>query len=385
MRRYKRGGGGLSEGAGSVTVAKNLFIKVDRSASLLILVIIPFTLLLLYYGLMASNRYTSQTIFTIKESGSSSNSLDIGLLGIGNPSGLEDERIMKEYLVSGDMLAFLDKELNHRAHYQESGADLFSTLSAGATWEEYLVYYQDHISVHFEELSGLLFVEVQAFERAYAKRLLEAILQHAESVVNEIIHHLTMAQYEFVEQQLVKAQDSLKVSKQNLLEFQNKYQIFSPEQQGQSLTAIMDVLEGELSQEKAKLKQLLGFQKSSSPQVIASQERIRALTEQITDEKQRLIGEGDEELNDLMVEYTNLQLDLEFTKDAYASALAALGQSRAEVSKKMKHLVVVSKPSLAEEAKYPDRVYILVTALIVLLMLFGIARMAITTIREHQD
>ncbi|MBL3599983.1 MAG: sugar transporter [gamma proteobacterium endosymbiont of Lamellibrachia anaximandri] len=366
-------------------MAKSMFIKLDRSASLLTLVIIPFALLVLYYSLVASDRYTSEAIFTIKENGNSSNSLDIGLLGIGNPSGLEDERIMKEYLISGDMLAFLDKELGHRAHYQKSSADWFSALPVDATREEYLEYYRDHIDVYFDELSGLLFVEVQAFERDYAKQLLETVLQHAEGVVNEISHRLAMAQYEFVEQQLVKTQESLKISKQRLLEFQNRYQIFSPEQQGQSLTAIMDIMEGELSQEKAKLKQLLGFQKSNSPQVIASKERIRALTEQIIDEKRRLIGEGDEELNDLMVKFTNLQLDLEFTKDAYASALAALAQSRAEASKKMKHLVVISKPSLADEAKYPERVYILVTALIVLLMLFGIVRMTITTIREHQD
>ncbi len=366
-------------------MAKNIFIKLDKSASLLTLVVVPFAILLLYYGLIASDRYASEAIFTIKENGSSSNSLDMGLLGIANSSGLEDERIMKEYLLSGDILSFLDEEINHKAHFQNSEADWFSSLPSDATQEEYLDYYRDHIDVYFDEISGLLFIEVQAFERSYAKQQLDSILDHAENVVNEISHRLAMAQYEFVEQQLVKAQESLKLAKQNFLAFQNKYQIFSPEQQSQSLTAIMDVLEGELSKEKAKLKQLLGTQKTDSPQVTVTRERIRALTEQIFDEKQRLIGEGGEGLNDLMVEFTNLQLDLEFAKNAYASALAALERSRAEASKKMKHLVVISKPSLADEAKYPDRLYVLITALIILLMLFGIVRMMITTIREHQD
>ena len=366
-------------------MARNIITKLDQSVSLLTLVIIPFTLLLIYYGVIASDRYTSSAIFTIKENGSGSNSLNIGLLGIGNSSGLEDQRIMKEYLHSGDMLTFLDKEVDLKSHYQNSDADWFSALSNDATREEYLDYYSNHTDVYFDEISGLLFVEAQAFERGYARQLLESMLQHAEGMVNEISHSLAMAQFEFVEQQLAKSQDSLKTAKQHLLEFQNRYQIFSPEQQGQSLTAIMGILEGELSQERAKLKQLLHSQKSDAPQAIAIQERIRALTEQIMDEKRRLIGDGDEELNVLMVEYTNLQLDLEFAKDAYASTLAALEQSRADVSRKMKHLVIISKPSLAEEAMYPDRTYILITAFIVLLMLFGIARMTITTIKEHQD
>jgi len=366
-------------------MTKNLLTKLDRHANLLTLVVIPFALLAFYYGLIASDRYTSEAVFTIKENGSSTGGVDIGLLGIGNASGLEDERIMKEYLVSGDMLAYLDQTLDNRAHFQGVGADWLSALPEDATREDYLDYYRDHIDVYFDEVAGLLFVEVQAFEREYAQRLLETMLQHAERVVNDMSHELSMAQVEFVEQQLVKAQQSLKVAKQRLLAFQNKYQIFSPEQQGQALTAIMDSLAAELSQEKAKLKQILGSQKSDSPQVIATRERIRALTEQIGDEQRRLIGEGGRALNDLMDEYTNLQLDLEFAKDAYASTLAAVEQARAEASKKMKHLVIVSKPSIAEEAKYPDRFYILVTALIVLLMVFGIIRMTISTIKEHQD
>ena len=366
-------------------MANNFLPKLDRKANLLNLVILPFAILSIYYGFIASDRYISETIFTIKETGSSPNSLDIGLLSIGNSSGAEDERIIKEYLKSGDMLKFLDQKMNYKTHVQNSKVDWFSALPSDATEEDYLQYYRDHIDVYFDEISGLLFVEVQAFDRDYAQRVLDTMLKHVEDVVNKISNRLAMAQYEFVEQQLVKAQSALKIAKGNLLEFQNKYQIFNPEQQGQSLSAIMDSLEAELSQEKAKLIQLRGFQRNNSPQVIAAQERIRALSEQILDEKRRLIGKGDSELNDLMGEFTNLQLDLEFAKDAYVNTLAALGQSRAESSKQIKNLIVVSKPSLADEAKYPDRYYILLTAFIVLLMIFGIVRMTITTIREHRD
>ncbi len=364
---------------------KGLFHKLDRNANLTTLVIIPFIFLSLYFGFIASDRYISEAIVTIKENSSVPATLDIGLLGIGKPTGLEDEQIMKAYLLSADMMDFLNEKIDLKAHYQDSKIDWISSLPANATREEHLEYYRDHTDLYLDEVSGLLSIEVQAFKPDFARLLLNTMLQNAEQVLNRIFHSLAVAQYEFVEEQLEKTQDSLKTAKQRLLEYQNQHQIFSPEQQGQSLTAIMDVLEAELSQEKTKLKQILGFQKANSPQVIASKERIRALTEQINDEKQRLTGEGDTELSDLMSQFINLQVDLEFAKDAYASALAALEQSRAETAKQMKYLVVVSKPSLAEEAKYPDRYYILVTALIVLLMLYGIARMTFSTIREHKD
>jgi len=365
-------------------MTKNLLKKLDHNAGLLNMVVIPFLLLVFYYGLIASDRYVSQATYIIKENGANVSNLDIGLLGLGGTSGLEDEHVMEEYLVSADMLELLNKELGHKAHFQNN-ADGLSALSEDTTKEEYLEYYRKHVDVYFDDASGLMRIEVQAFERDYAKKLLEVMLQYAEDFVNDISHRLAMVQYEFVEQQLTKAKDTLKIAKQKLLAFQNQYQIYSPEQKGQSVSAILDGLEAELSQEQATLKQILGSQKISSPQVVVSKERIRALSEQIEDERQRLTGEGGMQINQLMAEYTNLQLDFEFAKDGYASALAALEYSRAEASKKVKHLVVVTKPTLADEAKYPDKSYILFTALVILLMLFGIVRMTISTIKEHQD
>jgi capsular polysaccharide transport system permease protein len=358
---------------------------IEKHANFRNIVLIPFVLFGLYYGLIASDRYTSDAIVTIKENTSSGSGLDFGVLGIAAGSGQEDELIMKEYLLSADMLQYLNETIGHREHFTESKVDWFSSLSSGATREEYLKYYQNHVNIYLDELSSLLFIEVQAFDAPYAQEILQTILDRSEFAVNTFSQRLAKAQYEFLEIQLGVAQESLKNAKQNLLEFQNRYQIFSPEHEGESLSSILDVLGGELSKERANLKELLGVQKSTSPQVLASKERIRALQEQIQDERKKLVGEGDEQLNEVMAEYTNLQLELEFAKNAYTSTLASLGQAKAEASKKMKSLVVVSKPSLAEDAMYPDRTYILVTSLILLLMVFGIVRMTVSTIKEHLD
>lgn len=350
------------------------------------IVLVPFLLLLAYYGFYASDRFASESYFIIKENNASSANVNLGFLSVANPSSLEDEKLMEEYLLSGDVLRALDRKIGLKDHFQSVDADWFSRLSEDATQEEFLEYYRKHVDVYFDETSGLLYAETQAFNPAFAQMLLQGMLEQAESFVNSISHQLALAQQAFVEQQLVAAQDKLKEAKQRLLSFQNTHRIFSPEQEGQSLAATINTLEGELIREKASLKQLLSYQNTDAPAAIASRERIRALKAQIDDEKAKMVGEGGgAKLNDLLAQYTNLQLELEFAKDAYASTLVSLEQSRADSSKKMKHLVVVSSPSLPEEAKYPDRLYILATVLIVLLMLYGIVRMMIATVREHQD
>ena len=359
--------------------------KLQLKLNLVNLVVIPFILVLLYYTLLATDRFTSQAIITIKGDNGAMGGLELGLLGLGGASGLEDERIVKEYMLSNDMLTYLNENIQHKEHFQSDDADYFSRLSKGATREEYIQYYQEHVDIYLDETSGFIQIDVQAFDAKYAMHLLNTMLEHSENVINGVSHSLALEQHRFLEQELGKSQVILKEAKQRLLEFQNQYNILSPELEGKALTSILDSLEGELVLEKAKLRQLLATQKASSPQVKAVKERISALRAQITDERGRLVGEGDRELNDLILEYSNLQLNVKFAEDSYASTLAALGLARSEASKKMKHLVVISKPTLAQEALYPDRLYILSTVLLILIMTYGIVRMTISTIREHQD
>ena len=65
--------------------------------------------------------------------------------------------------------------------------------------------------------------------------------------------------------------------------------------------------------------------------------------------------------------------------------VAAVENARIEASRKLKSLVVIEPPSLPETAQYPRRLYNVVTLAVISLLLYGIARLVIATIREHQD
>lgn len=349
-------------------------------------VALPMLALSIYYGLLSSDRYVSQAAFTIKENVDSSMSSSLGgLISIARPPAIQDILMLQTFVESSDMFELLDRELGLRAHYQADSIDLFSRLPADASREDQLEYYRKHISLVLDEASNVMQVEIQGFEREYAQAILRTLLAQGERFVNQVGHDLASAQLAFVQQQLEVVQEALRAAKAKLLAFQDRNRLLSPELAGQNMINILDTLQADLVREKANLKQLRSFQQKGAPQVVASEERIIALTQQIEDETSKLVGQGDSKLNELLSEYTNLQLELEFAKDAYTSTLAALEQSRAEASKKLKHLVVVSSPTLPDEALYPRKAYILVTALLVLLLLYGIIRMVFASIQEHQD
>ena len=60
-------------------------------------------------------------------------------------------------------------------------------------------------------------------------------------------------------------------------------------------------------------------------------------------------------------------------------------QARVEAYRKLKHLLVVSQPSQAEEAEYPRRLYNLATIGVLLCLFYGLVVMGLATLREHQD
>lgn len=365
---------------------KSILKRLRRAASIVNVVVIPIMVISAYYVFVASERYVSKAVFSIKEADSSRSMPNLGLLGIASSPSHYDHLLVKEYIESPDMLMYLDSEVGLKDHYSNSDIDWISSLGEDPTREEFLEYYRQHIGVIFDEASGLMHVEVQAFNPVYATRLLNVLLQQVESNVNLISHNLMTAQYEFVSNQVINSQNALKRAKQKLIEFQNKNKTFSPELMGGAINSTMMTLEGELTSEEVVLKELSTTYKESSPAVSKVKERVRALKQQIDEERQRLISKDDGgELNLIIAEYTDLQLDLDFAKKYYASTLESLEIARADASRKLKYLVTVSKPTMADEPTYPDKPYIIVTVSLILMMLYGIVRMVHMTIMEHLD
>lgn len=75
----------------------------------------------------------------------------------------------------------------------------------------------------------------------------------------------------------------------------------------------------------------------------------------------------------------------DFALDAYKLSLAAVENARIDATRKLKSLVVIEPATLPETAEYPRRLYNLATLLIGCLLLYGVVRLVIATIREHQD
>lgn len=138
--------------------------------------------------------------------------------------------------------------------------------------------------------------------------------------------------------------------------------------------------------ERATLKGLRSSLSMDTPQVRQQQTRIKALEDQLATENRRLVSTKDgDQLNVVASRYRNLTIDATIAEEAYKFAVGAVETARIEASKKIRSLVTIVSPNIPDKAIYPKRIYNLVTLLIGLLLLYGIARFVIAAIEDHRD
>lgn len=116
-------------------------------------VVACFAIAVLYFGLIASDRYVSRAQLVIKQADQIKMLPDtLSMLGLGG-SNHEDVLLVQDYLNSPDLLAKLDKQLGLKAHYQSHNVDYFSRLSGDVSQEDFLKYFRDHLSLRLDDLS----------------------------------------------------------------------------------------------------------------------------------------------------------------------------------------------------------------------------------------
>jgi capsular polysaccharide transport system permease protein len=365
-------------------------IQLSSRTLLIALVAVPLLLYSLYVALIAADRYVSETIVTVRQAGGDSSGGIPGaamLLAGVNPPAHDDTLFVKEFVHSLGLLLKLEERLKLRDHFSSPGADWPYRLARDASQEEFLAFYRQRVEVLFDDRSALLKIRAQGFDPVFAQKLSQAILDESERFVNETSHRIARERLGFSEGELELAGKRLQQARTDLLAFQNRHQLLDPAAQAAATGMLASELEATRSRLEAELGGLLAYLNESSYQVKALRSRIAALDRQIEAERRRVTSSSrkGERLSALAIDFQALQLQTEFATDAYKLALGAVENARIDATRKLRNLVVVEPPSLAETAEYPLVTYNLTTLLAVCLLLFAIVRLVLATIREHQD
>lgn len=362
-------------------------IRLIRQRAIYI-VIFPWLIYALYLTLIAAEEFESQSQVIVKSSdGNSAFDASSMLLSKVTTGGSgNDSELIEAFIYSTDMLNYLDQKLGLRAHYMSDKGDIFSRLSSSSSKEEFYNFYQQHIEVSVDAASSVITVRTRAYTPDFAQQINEAIVEHAERFINEINNNLAKNKLGYAKEEHQIVEDKLQKAKAELLKFQSQHDVLDPTAEGAAAQQIAFSLQATLAQKQAEMNTMATMMADSAPAIKNIRRQISALQEQVQKQKKQL-SESDNKLEgpsvtELMAQYSNLQVQLQLAIQAFSSSLVSLENARVEAYQQLQHLVVIESPTLPEENKYPRIIYNLGLFGVVLLMIFGILRIVIATIRE---
>jgi capsular polysaccharide transport system permease protein len=342
----------------------------------------------LYWTGIASSRYISQAHILIEKTDlSSGQTMDIGsLLGSINSSNQPDQMLLRDYLLSVDMLIKLDNKLNLRAHYSDTQQDILSRLWAvDVPIEDFYKYYLTRISVEFDDYAGVLVIKSQAYDAKMAHAITAFLVKEGEHFMNEIARDLAREQVNFLEREVNKIAERTKDARQAVLSFQNKNNLVSPQDTATNVVGIINGMEAQMSNLKTNRDAMLGYLMPTSPNITELNLQISSIEKQIEQEKAKLTSTTRKTLNRTVEEYQLLQMSAEFAQDVYKTALVALEKGRIDASRTLKKVSVLQTPTEPQDSLEPRRLYNSIVSILVILMVVGIAHLLAAIIRDHKD
>jgi capsular polysaccharide transport system permease protein len=302
------------------------------------------------------------------------------------PGLTSDQMLLRDHLLSIDMLKALDAKLDLRTHYSYWRRDPLSSLwFKNAPIEKFHAYFQNRVTVEVDEFTGILTVKSQAYDPETAQAITAMLVENGERHMNAMAHALAAEQVAFLEKQVADLNARAVAARQELLAFQSSKQMLSPAGTAQTLEMIIAKLEGELSDLQTRRNGLLGYLMPDSPGVKELDLQIAGTREQLRRERRRLASTEGDTLNRTVEQYQTLEMQAQFAQDLYKSAITALEHGRVEATRTLKKVSVLQSPNLPEYALEPRRLYNSTVYLIVSLLIAGLVNLVIIIIRDHRD
>ncbi|WP_454888171.1 capsule biosynthesis protein [Sphingobium herbicidovorans] len=350
-------------------------------------VVVPSLLAIIYFGVIASDIYVSESRFIIKspDRKQASTSALAGLIQTtGLSPGQEQTKEIMDYLRSRDALRDLEKRVGVRQAFMSPDADRLSRFPPvfhSDSFENLYDYYGSMVETRLDHETGMAVLTVNAFEPDKAQVLNENLLQLSEALVNRLNERANIKTIKEAEDRVEEAQVRVREARAELGRYRNSVALLDPAQQG---AGILEVSNGLIAQEAAMRAKLAEVQRlaPNHPSIPALRQRISALSEQIAAQTGRAVGTPSG-IASKMSGYENLMVEQEFATQMLAAANGALEQARAEASKQQYYLERVVQANKPDAALLPARIKEILTVIFASLCLYLIGWMLVVGILEH--
>lgn len=341
----------------------------------MLIVVSPIVLSAYYLWTRAADQYASRVAFSVRTEEQSSAIELLGGITELSGSSSSDTDILFAYLSSQELVSRVNDAVDLRAIWSRvsTARDPVFAFDPEGTIEDLQDHWQRKISVVYDSSTGLIDLQVRAFDPQDAFRVSTAILEQCTEMINSLSRIAQEDLIRFTSEELSNAVERLKSARRALTQFRNRTQIVDPGMDTQNQMGLLVTLQRQLAEALIDHDLLLDTTRMNDPRITQAKRRIVVIEDRIAAERRNLgLGNAKDEgeaFADLVGEYEGLIVDREFAEAAYTAAMAAHDAALAEVRKQSRYLAAHVKPTLAERAKFPQRE--LIMALIAMFCFFS--------------
>jgi len=353
----------------------------------LLMVALPTLLAALYYGLIASDVYVSESRFVIKspdQKRSQMSTLANLVQTTGLSGGQEQTNEVLTYVRSRDALMALEKTVHIRNKFSTPQADVLSRFPqpfADNTFESLFKYYGKRIDARMDAEAGTAIIKVEAFNPQDAYVINRQLLVLSEALVNRLNTRAQSKGIAEAQKQVEVATERARNARIALAQYRNTQALIDPTKQAGGVLEIANTMIAERAALQAQLD-LMQRLTPNNPSIPALRNRIGAISVQIASQNSRVVGSGSG-IASKIGGYEDLLVEEKFATESLTAANASLVQARADALRQQFYLERVVDPNAPDTPLLPNRFLNILVAFAASLCLYFIAWMFMIGVLEH--
>ncbi|PWB91988.1 hypothetical protein C5688_03000 [Methylocystis sp. MitZ-2018] len=328
-------------------------------ASFAAFVIAPFLVASIYWGLIASKQYVTETKFALRAGEASS--LDLlsgGAMGSQASQQMQDAQVLVNFIRSRSMVEALDRKVGLRAMFSRSGVDYFSSFDPEDSVEELEKYWKRRIDASIDLMSGIISVNVRAFTPRDSLAIAQNVTDLSERLVNELSTRSRRDALAQARTELTRAEEQLKNATGSMRDARNTEGVLDAPAAAEAINKLITTLRLELAATQEDLALHSDSATSDSPQARLLTARVQSLKSQI-DEYSTQIASGGARGEGSLAQRAGVlsmhQIELDLAQQRYALAASMFESARVDLETQRAYLVSFLRPTLAEKSLYPRR------------------------------
>ena len=350
-------------------------------------VVVPTALAIVYYGLLASDVYVSQSQFVVRSPDKpAASGLGILLKSVGFSNAGDEIFATQDYVVSRDALRALNRRDAVEKAFTRPGIsilDRFNPLGINGSFEDLYKYYGNKVDVEHDSASSITTLSVRAFSAQDAVLFNKQLLAQAEGLVNRLNSRGQGDLVAYAQRETDEAEQAGLRASRELARYRDQRGVIDPEKQATVQLQLVSKLQDELIGARTQLAQLRALA-PENPQIPALETRIGSLTREIDVALGRVTGTSGS-LAGSAVRYQRLELEREFAAKRLSAALASLQEARNEARRQQAYVERIVQPSLPDEALLPRRLRGVIATFAFAFVVWSIIMMLMAGIREHGE